>query len=200
MKAIELKSIWGSLSSKNYISIDSSLLKKDLEATVKGFEVLIKKRNRREYIALALVCLATLVGLFFVSSALSKASMALTFAWCCMTMGILRWTNTSKEEMMYLSALEYLIYSQKKMIKERKLVSRVLYWYILPPLCFEIMFLAGQGIHGLHLLATSIPLALISCIIYIINRRSVIKQFDPLIARLEQEIAQLERDDEGEFE
>jgi hypothetical protein len=204
----ELKEIWRGSSRADQVKFDLSKLLIELNATMKQVEKNIRARDRRETVA-------SLIGIpifgyfaYAIPFPVTKIACILAIAIFCYIIYKLR---SVRKQMpvpnMSLSFREQLAHQKEYMIKQKKLLDQVLYWYVLPPYLMNIVFIFGLGdpeaYNWSSNLIAYLPIAFIEKIRIIIfltifygwivwlNRRAARKAFPPVIAEIERVQQQL---------
>lgn len=214
----DLKNIWKGTAESKSIKIEKSHLFEDLEGEMTELKKGIKKRDRREIAASVFGLLLFGYLAYEVPFIISKVGCGLNILWFIYLVFKLR-TNRNKKRFIDLTwSLWKQLETEKVNIKQEiALLNSVLYWYILPPLLANVLFIYGFGdpmaynwnpvliqkfIVGnlLHVL----PISLHSKIAYIIgmlgfnafvfwiNKRTVGKVWLPKIKEIEKVQLQLE--------
>jgi len=192
MEDQELQNLWRQVSPTANINIESSTLTSALDDNLRRFNNEIKNRNLRETIAGILVFIFFSACTYLVPGTLSKIGSALCAVYGLMVIFVVNYITTPQQEDYTLSLKEYLLSQRVNLLRERKLLSTVLYWYILPPTVAVLLFFAGLPLSMIAFLAFSTVVIGINTAILFLNKNTIKKTVDPLILQLEQSISQLE--------
>jgi hypothetical protein len=103
-------------------------------------------------------------------------------------------TRRQKNKIDYTTSLKQQLITAKSYVeKEKRLLSTILYWYILPFFIGGILFTAGRPMIGPWFLGFFIlSNILVSGHIWRMNRRTVKKQLNPLIEEIDNTLQELE--------
>jgi hypothetical protein len=205
----ELKEIWKTSSQAEKIKFETSRLMLDLNQKTNHFEKGIRNRDIREIGASVFGILLFGYFAYEIPFLLTRIASILGVLWFVYV--IYRFKNVKKHKLptdLSLSFKEQLENQKKYTTQEAKLLDTVLYWYVLPPLAMNILFIIGLGnpveydwqhvifskLLPLSLnmkLFTLFGIVLLNSFIVWINKRAVQKEFNPFIAEIEKVIFQL---------
>jgi hypothetical protein len=192
MEDQELQNLWKQASPKESIQIESSTLTSSLDANLRRFNKEISKRNLRETLGGLFVLITFSAIAYLVPGLLAKTGSALCAAYGLMIIFVVNKMKAHKEEDYALTLKEYLLSQRVHLLKERKLLNTVLYWYILPPTIAVLLFFAGLHLPNLAFISFSLLVAGINTGILFINKNTIKKTVDPLLLQLNKSISQLE--------
>ncbi|OUS00971.1 hypothetical protein A9Q86_09495 [Flavobacteriales bacterium 33_180_T64] len=207
----ELKEIWKHSSETKKIKFETPQLLIDLNDKMKHIENSIKRRDITEIAASLFGMLIFGYFAYEIPFTLTKIACVLNILWFAYL--IFKLKNNKRQKQLNdlnLPIHEQLDNQNKNMQTEAKLLNTVLYWYVLPPLFVNILFIFGFGdpiaydwspliietLSDKNLLHW-LPISLKMKIIYIsgalifnvfviwINKRTVIKRINPIIRDIE---------------
>ena len=191
MNENDIKKIWESGMLRTAVEIDTDRIAADLNIQLNDFKKAIQKRNMYEYAAIAILLPVTGAMVVAVQGTFAKIALAMSIPWAIWA--AYKIYNVRHKEHIYATSMKaYLMQCISYLAAERKLVSSVLYWYILPPNICAVLFFIGLGIRGIPLLVMAIGIVVLVAFTYFLNQRSVKTKFDPLIKKLETTLSQLE--------
>jgi len=188
----ELEIIWKNSTKAEVVKIDKPEFLTDIDLQLKYFDKNIKKRDRREYIAAAIVTLTFGTGFFFFTGILSKLGLLLGALYGILVIIVLQNAKKQKPDNYSLPIKEYLVQHRKYLVKERNLLKNVIYWYILPPFIGSVLFCIGQYTGVIQFIISITIVSGINVYIYFLNKAAVRKVFDPLIKKIDKTIEDLE--------
>ncbi len=142
----ELKDIWKNSSETENIKFETSQLLKDLNTKMDRIEKNIRKRDITEISASVFGILIFGYFAYEIPFTLTKIACGLSILWFGYLIFKLR-KNKSKKHLnnLTLTLRDQLNNQEANMLKEAKLLDTVLYWYVLPPLFANILFIWGFG-------------------------------------------------------
>ncbi len=182
----ELINIWKYSSKQEQVKFDKSKLLIDLQTNLDKIEKSLKSRDRRELIpAIVMIPVFGFIA-FFIPFILSKIGAALIVLWCIYL--IIRIKNLKKYKPIVPSEtyLNYLYKTREYFLIQKKMLDTSLYWYILPCLTGVLLFLIGFNMSYERLTVNIIGTIGLGAIIYIMNKRAVKKEFDPVINKIDE--------------
>jgi len=219
----ELKAIWKNASPIEQIKFKTSRLLIDLDAKMKHIEKGIKKRDLTETAASVFGIIAFSYLTYEIPFILTKIACGLNILWFAYLIYKLKDNKRKKQSIdITLPLREQLNMQKANMHKEVKLLDTVLYWYVLPPLFANALFIIGfknpaqynwapwiiekfTNENLLHLL----PISLKSKIAYIsgaivfnafvlwINKRTINKTCKPILKDIETLQQQLDQENQA---
>ncbi|MDW7694091.1 hypothetical protein R9C00_04995 [Flammeovirgaceae bacterium SG7u.111] len=145
MQEQDLRSIWNSSSSSVQISIEHAQLAEELNGKLSSIHNKIQKRDLWEILASVLGILIYSCFLYFFSPPLQKIACALTIVWFVFI--IYRFYKSKKQAVkpnFTMPLTEQLMQQKTILISQMKLLGTVAYWYVLPPLLFNTLFIFGS--------------------------------------------------------
>lgn len=188
----ELKKIWQGSSQEELIKFNKSKLLIELDLKLNYLDSKIKNRDRMEFITAYIVIAALGFGIYYFPGIISKLGLALTILYAITVIFMLKNVKKYKVENYSLPIKEYLNNHRKYLIKERNLIDNILYWYLLPPSICAIIFFIGLDLESTRFIINLIVILAINIFIYLLNKRAVKKDFDPIIKKLDIAINDLE--------
>jgi hypothetical protein len=219
----ELKAIWKNASTIEQIKFKTSRLLIDLDAKMKRIEKGIKNRDITETAASVFGIIAFSYLAYEIPFILTKIACGLSILWFAYLIYKLKDNKRKKHPIdIALPLREQLQLQKTNMQKEVKLLDTVLYWYVLPPLFANALFIIGfkdpeqynwapwiiqkfTDENLLHLL----PITLKSKIAYIsgavvfnafvlwINKRTINKTCKPILNDIENMQQQLDHENQA---
>ncbi len=212
MSEQELRDIWNNSSRSERISIEASQLVKELNGRVSRLQKVIRKRDIREISASVLGILIFTYFLVEIPFPITKIACGLSIAWFVYV--IYRFQKSkagNKETDLALSLAEQLQEQSTMMTQQVKLLRTVSYWYALPPLVTNVLFVLGLGnptdydwINGIAewILPMSVPMKL-GTILFLaafyvfiawINYRASKKDIEPILENIQSVREELARE------
>lgn len=198
----ELNKIWQNSTREELVKFNASKLIIDLDSNLESFDRCIKNRDRREIIAAVSVMVIFGAMAYFIPQILSKMGilrgvlygmgLMLGVIFGILVIYKLRYVKKFKADNYSLSMKEYLIEHQQYLIKERSLLENVLYWYILPATLSTILIFVGVNLGSTRTYILILISLVVNAYAYYINKRTVKKDFNPLIEKLDVTIKELE--------
>ena len=212
----DLKEIWKHSSETENIRLDLSRLMTELNNKMNRIEKTIRKRDITEISASVFGILIFGYFAYEIPFPITKIACLLSIVWFGYV--IYRFKNNKKRKRpvdLSLAFRDQLENQEKNMQQEAKLLNTILYWYVLPPLFANILFIIGFGNPADYNWAPLIvreaseflPIALNMKIIYVassvlfnvfviwINKRAVRKNLNPVIKDINIMILELEAED-----
>lgn len=191
----ELNKIWQNSTREELVKFNASKLLIDLDSKLESFDRCIKNRDRREIIAAIFIMLVFGVMTFFIPQLLSKmgilrgvlygTGLMLGVIFGILVIYKLRHVKKFKADNYSLSTKDYLIKHQQYLIKERSLLEKVLYWYTLPATLSTILIFVGVNLGSTQTYILILISLVVNAYAYYINKRTVKKDFNPLIEKLD---------------
>ena len=183
-----LNLIWQQSANKEVVKFEPSELLNDLDSQLINFDKCLKKRDRREVIAAAIVILAFGTGAILFTGIISKIGLSIGVLYGILVIFVLHNVKKHKPDNYSLPVKDYLVKHRDYLVRERRLLNNVIYWYLLPPFISEVLFFVGQN-RGIALLIISILFVfIVNACIYFLNKVAVKKVFDPLIHQIDKTI------------
>ncbi len=185
----ELERIWNSSRQKQLVSYHEPALFNELDSKLNEFEMVIKKRDRREITTASIFIPICSIAAFF-TTGLTQIGLILACFSCILIIYMLIRGRRHRVENYAVPVETYLIQHKQYLIKQRALLNNVLYWYILPIAISCVLFMVGLNPEkGLKIpLVIVIP---INILVYYLNKMAVKKVFDPLIEKISSAINSL---------
>lgn len=198
----ELKNIWNNIGSVQEISIDITLLIKELNDKMKSLQKKIQIRDTTEILAAVFLIAVFGYNFYIIPILLMKISCLWLVLWSVYVIYKLVSTKNRLKPGDYHLPLLALLTKQKKVLTEQiDLLKTVPYWYVLPPFIGTVFFVLGieipdvdnpevlEIIWGISILSVFkcimiIVLAGIFAFVFRLNRRAVRKQLTPLLEDL----------------
>ena len=222
MLAQELKEIWKNSSQAEKIKFETSRLLIDLNAKMNRMEKVIKRRDVREIAASVFGILLFGYFTYEIPFPMTKIACVLSMVWFGYLIYKLKKNKNQKHSNdLAIPLNEQLVNQKENLQKEANLLNTVLYWYVLPPLFANLLFILGFGdpaaydwhpfiieklLEGnmLYILPISIKMKMVyitgsllfNVFVIWINKRAVRKGINPIIKDIERMQAQLESDNQ----
>lgn len=184
----ELTAIWQQSAKTEVVKFNPSELLADLDSQLRNFDKCLKKRDRREVIAAAIVILIFGAGAILFTGIISKIGLLLCALYGVMIIYVLRNVKKHKPNSYTLPVKDYLVKHREYLVKERNLLKNVIYWYLLPPFIGEVLFFIGQNMGTISLIISILIVFGINAYIYFLNKVGVKKVFDPLVLQIDKTI------------
>ncbi|OEK04226.1 hypothetical protein [Roseivirga misakiensis] len=205
----ELKEIWRNSSQIEQIKFDISRLLRDLDKRAKKLDQVIKNRDRREIAASVFGVI--MFGYFAIAIPfwITKIGALLSVLWFIYI--IFKFRNNRKTKApvdLTLPYKEQLHRQRKNIEQEAAFLNSVLYWYVLPPLIANLVFIFGVGDPSAYnwepgfldfipftmnsKITMSIGIILFSAFVVWLNKRAVKKTLTPIIKEIDRIESQLE--------
>ncbi|MFY0592971.1 hypothetical protein [Roseivirga sp.] len=205
----ELKNIWRNSSQMERITFDISRLLSDLNKRAKRLDQVIKNRDRREIAASIFGIAMFSYFAFAIPFLVTKIGAVLSVAWFVYIIFKFRHNRKTKAPVdLTLPYKEQLHRQRKNMEQEAAFLNSVLYWYVLPPLLANLIFIYGIGDPAVYdwdpgffdfmpftmkgKLSMSISVTLFSAFVVWLNKRAVKKTLTPIIEEINRIETQLE--------
>jgi len=189
----ELKKIWQGASEEAQIQFNKSKLLIEMEKQLKRFDEKIKQRNQAEIIAALMVIPIFSAFAYFISHPISRLGSGLIVVWSFFIILKLLYTRKQKPKTDFTTTLKHQLIAAKTYIEyEKRLLSTVLYWYLLPPFIGGILFTAGKSVSPWFLGFFILINILISVHIWRMNKRAVKRDMNPLIEQIETTLKELQ--------
>lgn len=189
----ELEIIWQNSTKVEVVKFNKSKLLIDLDSQLKSFDRSLKKRDRREIIAAALVILIFGTGAFFFTNILSRLGMVLGALYGGLVIYVFKNVKKHRPTNNALPIKDYLVEYRQYLAKERNLIANVIYWYLLPPFIACLLFFIGQNMSITQLAVYMLIIFCIYAFIFFLNKLGVNKSFDPLIKKLDEAINDIDK-------
>lgn len=193
----ELVKIWQSSPNQERVKFEKSRLMIDVQSSMDRLDRHIRYRDLKEQIAVALVIPFFAYTAYEIPHTLSKIASILIIGWGMYIFVKLRNAKKHKPSAFTETYLEYLHKTRHYLEIQKELLDSVLYWYILPGITLTMMFVLGfLGIPGkskfiINMAILNVVLAIVT---YVLNKRSVKKQYTPRLAKLDELIKVMERE------
>ena len=196
MKDDELKDIWKSSAKNEQVKFEKSRFMLEIQSSIDIFNKQIKRRDARETIAAIIIIPVFIFYLFTIPYLLSKIASALIVVWAVYVIYRLQNTRQLQPSAYDEDYLTYLKKNKAYLKQQQGLLDGIFWWYIAPCLFCVLLFVLGflavpdketwifQTIGGGLILGIAI---------YALNKRSVKKDFEPRIAKIETLIETMEK-------
>lgn len=182
----DLQNIWqGAYETAVHIKDPKTFLA-EMDEKFVDFNRKIKARDTREITVAVIMSLLLGYGLFVYKPLLTKIALLVGILYCLMVISFLLSVKWQRPLKLTLNTKEFLLAYKRYLLKERRLINNVLFWYLLPPATAIGLFFVGQGASWMVLLIMGSFVFVIYGYIYRINKRSVRKDFDPLINEIDE--------------
>jgi hypothetical protein len=188
----ELKDIWKRASVVETINYSEAELLHELKSNLGDFEGKLKNRDRLEMLAGVFIVITFGLAIFHFPALLSKIGLGIGAIYGLVVISVLRQMKIHRNVDASLPMREYLVNYRRYLLKEKSLLDYVVYWYILPPAVSVFLFFVGLG---LPVLVLCLLMGFVLCLytfIYFLNKKAVKNDFVPLIAKIENVIAENE--------
>lgn len=193
----ELKKLWQSAPNQERARFERSRLMIDVQASVDRFHQLVKYRDARELIGVALGVPVFAYFAYAVPFVLTKIASVLIIVWGVYVALRLRHTKKQKPEILAETYLGHLQKTKAYLVAQKQLLDSVLYWYILPAMALIFLFRLGfptePGQSG-ALLVLALGTIALAVAIYFLNKAAVKKEIVPRIEKVDELIKALEED------
>jgi hypothetical protein len=188
----ELKRIWQGAAPEQKLLLDKTRLLMELDHFLNDFEKGLKNRDRREItVAWLMIPVLTVIAIF-IPFVLSKIAMWLLIPWCLLVIYKLKAVKKLKPAEPALDMRTYLLQQKNYLLEQRKLISTVLYWYLLPPTALLLLFFAGFDLPTYRLITHFSIVLAVNGVVYYLNRRAIITDFDPALKKIDDSLEELE--------
>ncbi|MEX0315429.1 MAG: hypothetical protein AB3N18_14730 [Allomuricauda sp.] len=199
----ELIALWQSSPNHERIKFEKSRFMLDVQSSLERFDRAIKYRDLMEIGAAITMIPFFAYQAYRLPNMLSKIGAIMIVIWCAYVIyRLLKVKKTKPNEVD--SYLEYLKQNKEYLEKQKKLLEKVLYWYILPCLTGCVMIMIGT----LNLFGKPFPLVAkmavvwicslifiaVGVCVYLLNKRAVKKEFLPRIKKVNELISLMESD------
>jgi len=177
----QLQSVWqkmkAPLQTENILSVAMT----EMDALKKK----IRRRNRREIAGAVLIIIIMGPFSFYTSNIYSRTgAVILTLSAIIIIIKMRNGKNAAGSDLT-LQPVAYLHQHLAYLKKEAKLLSTVVYWYILPPLTGLALFFFGQDKSTVMLIFHYVILLIITGVVYWLNQMVVDTVLQPLIVKLD---------------
>lgn len=196
MNEDELKTIWQTSNERmETLNLHTIKLNK-MNERIKKFEKSIKRRNNLEIIVAIGIIACYGIYVYIKPQPLAKIGAVFTILYCLNVIYQLRKTEAKQPNFDVMRSVKDQLLAYEAYVKEeQKLLSTVLYWYLLPLLPGMILFLIGTGITwlpGLIYFGLFIPFVFVS--VYYWNRKAIEHKTKPLLQDIARTLASLEEE------
>ncbi|MDW3197587.1 MAG: hypothetical protein R8G66_34795 [Cytophagales bacterium] len=149
MQEEELKRIWNTSADQNMVKINIKELIRDMKSTMDKFDNKIRKRDITEIFgALGAIFFFAYIGYEFPFPS-SKVASIIGIAWGIYVIYRLKSAQKSKKPDDFTQTIEEQLEEHKKHLQgQKKLLSTVWYWYVLPPFLSNAILFIGMGDPG----------------------------------------------------
>lgn len=190
----ELKAIW-KVSKERIKTVNLNTLKVNyMNEQIKKFEQTVRRRNNQEIIVAIGLIVWFGIYAYIKPEPLAKVGALFIVLYCLNVIYQLRRTESKQPNFdMMRSMKEQLVDYQKYVKAEQKLLTNVLYWYLLPMLPGLILFLIGTGVtltQGIIYFGVVVPLGF-SLVAYM-NKQAVLRRTRPLLEDIAKTLDSLE--------
>lgn len=187
----ELVRIWQSSPNQERVKFDTLRLMLEVQAGIDRLDRLIKYRDLREIIAVAIIIPAFIYIGFNVPFTLSRIACGLIILYALFVLMRIKKAAKHKPGPVTDSYLDYLKKSRTYLTNQKDLHDSILYWYILPGHLGVTLFTLGTG--NMPYIIRMQIFGLILCVVtYYFNKRAVKKTLLPRLNNVEKLIAVLE--------
>ncbi len=207
----ELKNIWNNSSKAGQISIETDLLRGELNTKINTIQKKIRNRDIREIAASILGILIFGYLLYEIPFPITKIACVLAIVWFVYVIYKFRKSKTQNTKTDFSLPLTKQLNEQKAMmVQQANLLDSALYWYAIPPFIMNFIFILGlenpvdynwtnyvaESILPLTSnlkIITLIGLALFYAFTFWINKRALHKDITPTIESIEQMQQQIKK-------
>ncbi|GMT45800.1 MAG: hypothetical protein IEMM0006_1632 [bacterium] len=187
----ELINIWKYSDEQERVKFEKSRLIIDLQTNLDKFEKSLRNRDLRELIpAMVMIPLFGFIT-YFIPFVLSKVGAGLIVLWCIYLIIRIKSLKKYKPVTPTETYLKYLYKTKEYLSIQKKLLNEVLYWYILPSCTGALLFFLGFEMNPGKLAFFIIITVGLGVIIYVLNKQTVKKEFDPRLDRIDKMISTL---------
>lgn len=184
----QLKKLWHTANGQ--VTLDEGKLAGRMDMQLQRFERDIRRRDRREIVASAVLIPVFAAMTVVAQPVATKAGAALGTLWAIACIIILKRTSAAKPADTSLPCRAHLVQIAAYTRLQRSLLNSVLWWYVLPfTISCSLMF-AGYG-RWWELTAV---VAMAAFVLWL-NKRTVKTYFDPLLRDIELQLQSLGNDD-----
>jgi len=142
----ELKDIWKNSSQEEKISFDLSQLMVELNRKIDRLKKIIHRRDLREIGASIFGIIGFSYLGYEIPFPITKIACVLTIGWFFYVIYKLRKNKKQKITVdISLPFVEQMTNQKANLLRELQLLKSVLYWYVIPPVIFNILFIFGFG-------------------------------------------------------
>ncbi len=207
----ELKKIWKYASQTEKVKFEKSRLLIELKNRMKSINSKVKKRDGREIVAAAVGIILFTILTYEVQSIISKVGGFLGILSMLLIIYKLRFNQNKFSSDLSQSFREELENERVFVEKQAKLLNNVLYWYVIPPLIAQIVFILGldnnmtqdtQGWLIQHLpyseeskLKFIIAIIAFNGFVVWLNKRAVKTKLKPMLKEIDRVLSQFENED-----
>ena len=207
----ELKDIWNNSSQTAQISIETNLLREELNTKINSIQKKIRMRDIREIAASIFGILIFSFLLYEIPFPITKVACGLTITWFVFVILKFRKSKIQNTKTDFSLPLTKQLTQQKKMmVQQAKLLDSALYWYAIPPFIMNFIFILGLDNPSAYnwnnsiaesllpltsnfKIITLIGLALFYAFTFWINQRALTKDVKPIIESIEKMQQQIKK-------
>jgi positive regulator of sigma E activity len=199
----ELKDIWNNSSQSGQISIETNLLREELNTKINSIQKKIRIRDVREIVASIFGILIFSYLLYEIPFPITKVACGFAIAWFVFVILKFRKSKTQNTKTNFsLTVAEQLNHQKTMMLQQSSLLDSALYWYAIPPFIMNFIFIIGLEnptdynwtnsvaesllpLTSNFKIITLIGLALFYAFTFWINKRALNKDVKPTIESIE---------------
>ncbi len=185
MKSDDLKTIWQGVNSNEFVKADIGKLNNELKDKLIDINKKIKRRNVTEISAAALMIPIFAYMAFRYDQPLLKIGALVIVVGMFLIIYRLLTSRRRTPDINNTTVLDYLTDRQRYIKIQIKLISSVLYWYILPCYTGMILMFLGFNTTPIHTSINIMFATTVCTIIYIMNKRAVNRELLPLLKQTE---------------
>ena len=190
----QLKEIWQSANDKNETINFHSLNLKEMNQQIKKFEKTIAARNNREIAAAIFVIAGFGYYAFIIPSILGKLGSIWTIG--CGIWIIYKLKKVEAKQPGFdneHSIKQQLVDYQEYVKSEQRLLSNILYWYLLPFIPGMVLFMLGTRKEWGDLFFGFSIIFIVFLAAYLLNKEAAKSKFTPLLTDIEKTLQNLEQ-------
>jgi hypothetical protein len=198
----ELNKIWQNSTPVELVKFNTSKLLIDLDSNLRSFNKSIKNRDKREIIAAIIVMPIFGAMIYFIPQIFLKmgilrgvfysAGLILGILYGILVIYKLKSVRRLKVDDHSLSMKEYITKQREYLVEERNLLDNVLYWGLLPPVLCVVLIFTGLNMGNAKTGIIVLICILFSAFAYYLNKKTVKKDFNPLIGKLDVTLKEFE--------
>jgi len=184
-----LRKIWQSSGREEQLKFEKSRLVIDVQSKLGTVNKSIRYRDFLETAGAVTVVPVSIYYAYSIPFTLSKIASVLIALWAIFIIIKLRLARKHQPGDYSVTYLEYLQQSKSYLTLQKKLLDTVIYWYILPCLCFALLFLAGfleKPGDPTRIIITALIFLLVGIVVFYLYRRTVRKHFIPRLEKIDQ--------------
>ena len=187
----ELMKIWKSSSNQERVKFEKSRLMLEVQSSIDRLDRIIKYRDMREMIAVAIVIPAFVFQAFKTPFILSKIACVFIILFAIYVVIQLRKAKRHRPGRLTETYLEYLHKTKEYLNVQKQLLDTALYWYILPGYIGISLFTLGTGKLP-YIIKMQVLSVAFGILAYFLNKRAVNKTLLPRLQKIDELIKVME--------